>query len=693
MRKYLFSVFLLSVSGFTTVANAAFFDTPQARVELVSEKEAAAPGETQWLGISFKPKDGWHVYWINPGDSGLPPRAEFSSQPTGSTFGALEFPTPDRITYGPLVNYAYPGEVLYPVKWKMPSQLKPGESVSVTVNLKWLICKEECVPGKAVLNLMLPVMEKDKFLSSSGTHEKLFKEAIASLPVPSTGKARLAVTDEKLEILYSGSVLKNEVFFFPEGDYGIAPNAKQTVETTKEGTRITIPRVTGAKKPIGELRGVLKTNDSRGVSIAEVMNANLIVPTASSRMEGSLGLMLLFAFIGGLILNLMPCILPVLSIKVLGIAAQSGEKPKEIRNHGIIFTLGVLVSFWILAAILLVFRSTGTSLGWGFQLQSPAFIATLGLLFFLMALNLFGFFEIGGRFMGVGGNLADKEGYRGSFFTGVLTTVAATPCSAPFMGTALAFALTQPVWIAVSVLTFLGLGLSFPYLLFSFLPGASKLLPRPGVWMKTLKEVLAFPLLASVVWLVGVLGNQVGVDGIMSFLAVLILVTCAIWLISLKSDRFIPKVSKWIFVGISLALAIMTIGGLSTMRKNHLAAGNVPGSMLVHEPWKEWSPTALENALQEKKTVLVNITADWCVTCKLNETVVFERASVQTALRSEKVVALLADWTNGDRVITDYMAKYGRNSIPVYLLYKNGSREPKILSQIISADGLLEDLK
>lgn len=692
MQKYTFSVLLLLVGGFTAAANASFIDTPQARVEILSEKEAATPGETQRLGVLFKPKDGWHVYWKNPGDSGLPPRAEFSSQPMGSVFGALEFPTPERITVGPLVNFAYTGDVLYPLSWKMPDQLKPGENVTVTVNLKWLICKEECVPGKTVLNLTLPVIPKDKFLTSSGTHGKLFKEAIASLPVPSAGKARLVLTDEQLEIFYSGNASKNETFFFPEGEYGIAPNAKQTVELTKEGMRLTVPRTPGSS-PIAELRGVLKTKDSRGVSITEVVNANLTPSPSPKRMEGSLVLMLVFAFIGGLILNLMPCILPVLSIKVLGIAAQSGEKSKEIRNHGVIFTLGVLVSFWILAAILLIVRASGTTLGWGFQLQSPVFIATLGLLFFLMALNLFGFFEIGGRLMGVGGNLADKESYRGSFFTGVLTTVAATPCSAPFMGTALAFGLTQPAWIAVTVLTFLGLGLSFPYLLFSFLPGASKMLPRPGAWMKTLKEVLAFPLLASVVWLVGVLGNQVGTDGIMSFLAVLILVTCAIWLVSLKSDRFIPKVSKWIFIGISLALAFMTIAGLSAMRKTHMAAGNVPGSMLVHEPWKEWSPAVLEKALTEKKTVLVNITADWCVTCKVNETIVFERSAVQAALRFEKVVALLADWTNGDRVITDYMAKYGRNSIPVYLIYKNGSREPKVLPQILSVDALIEDLK
>lgn len=694
-----FSAALLFLTG--TSAQAAVIETSHARVELLSEKEAAAPGEKQWLGISFKPKDGWHVYWSNPGDSGLPPRGEFSSVPAGSTFGPIEFPTPERIPYGPLVNYAYHGDVLYPVRWEMPDDLKPGENITLTANLKWLICKEECVPGKATLSLTLPVETKEKFITTVGTNSKLFKEAIASLPAPSDGKVRVSVSHEKIELLYSGQVNKGErssVFFFPEGDYGIPANAKQMVEVTKEGTRITIPRTESATRLLHELRGVLKIKENRGFLISEQLSATPVKSALATRTSpvnpsGGLALMLLFAFIGGIILNLMPCILPVLSIKVLSIAVQGGEKKKEIRNHGLVFTLGVMVSFWILASILLAVRAGGNTLGWGFQLQSPVFIAALAVLFFLMALNLFGFFEISSRFMGSGSRLANKEGYTGSFFTGVLTTVAATPCSAPFMGTALGFALGQPGWIAILVLSVLGLGLSFPYLVFSFLPSASRLLPRPGAWMKTLKEVLAFPLLATVVWLVGVLGNQVGSEGMVSFLAVLVLITAVIWLFGRKSERVIPLFAKWSLIAIFTAIASTTLAGFSAMRKHHMEERRITVSDLVREPWKAWSPTALEEALAAKKTVLVNITADWCVTCKLNETVVFERPAIMALLRQERVVALLADWTSGDPVITSYMAKHGRNSIPVYLLYVNGSREPKILPQILSAADLAKDLK
>lgn len=679
---------------FSSNAMATAIDTPHARVELLSEKEAAAPGEKQWLGIAFKPKDGWHVYWSNPGDSGLPPRGEFSSSPSGSTFGAIEFPVPERIPYGPLVNYAYHSDVLYPLRWEMPADLKPGGSITVTANLKWLICKEECVPGKATLTLMLPIETKEKFITSVGTNSKLFKETFASLPAPADGKVRVSVSSEKVELLYSSAVSKGDrssVFFFPEGDYGIPANVKQTVEVTKEGTRITIPRSAAASSTVSELRGVLKIKENRGLQISERLTSAPVKKgseemTASAIPNSGLGLMLFFAFIGGMILNLMPCILPVLSIKILGIATQMGEKKKQIRNHGLIFTLGVMVSFWILTAILLMVRAGGKTLGWGFQLQSPIFIASLALLFFLMALNLFGFFEISSRFMGSGSRLTNQEGYTGSFFTGVLTTVAATPCSAPFMGTALGFALSQSNLVALLVLSVLGLGLSFPYLVFSFLPSAARLLPKPGAWMKTLRELLAFPLLASVVWLVDVLGNQVGNEGMVSFLSVLVLVSGVIWIYGHKSERWIPRFAKWSLISIFIGITVATLAGLSTMKTTEV-------SPLVHAPWKAWSPVALEAALSAKKTVLVNITADWCVTCKLNEAVVFERPSVMALLQQENVVALLGDWTSGDPALTEYMAQYRRNSVPVYLLYVKGSREPKILPQILSADELAKELK
>lgn len=680
-------------------------ETPHTTVEIVSQYEAAAPGTSQWIGIYFKPREGWHVYWKNPGDSGLPPRVEFSGTPEGSTFGPLEFPTPDRIPYGPLVNYGYEGDVLYPAKWTSSQELKIGDNATVVANVKWLICKEECVPGRATLTLKLPVTNPGNLSAISGTHTKLFAATVASLAKPSADQVRMSLSTDgdRLEILTAFNDRKSSAqkdlryfFFFPEGEYGIGANALQTARLTKDGILLTVPRK--EKKPVGEIRGALKISENQSLSISTVIDPKLVAGAVSSPAapvqapSASLPLMLFFAFIGGLILNLMPCILPVLSIKVLGLANQAGSNRSEVRRHGLVFTLGIFVSFWILAAVLLTVRSSGQVLGWGFQLQNPIFVASLAVLFYMMALNLFGVFEIGDRLMGVGGNFAAKEGYAGSFFTGVLTTVAATPCSAPFMGSALGFALTQSAFVAVLVLSVLAFGLAFPYLLFSFLPAATKILPRPGMWMKTLKEVLAFPLLATVVWLAGVVGNQTGSEGILMLLSVLVFATIVIWLIGKATSRPIPTISKWILIVLATLGALSTLSMLSSVKKqaNAVHAGKSP---LVHEPWKDWTPEVQAKAIAAGKTVLVNFTADWCVTCKVNETVVFNREVVKTALSGDSVVALLADWTNGDAAITDALAKVGRNSVPVYLVYKPGNAAPKVLPQLLSVDGLLAELR
>lgn len=675
--------------------------TKHATVEILTEKEAVAPGETQWIGLWFKPIAGWHVYWKNPGDSGLPPRAEFSSSTGGSRFSALEFPTPEKMPYGPLMNYAYEGQVLYLAKWTAPAEIVPGENVTLSASVKWLICKEECVPGKALLDVTLPVESKEKLESIGGSHTKLFAEAFSALPINPPNKVEIDLKRNRLELTYRGTLSKADlprIYFFSDSDVGVAPTAKQVVSLTSNGVRVSIPRDPANTKSASDVRGILKLRENRSVIVGEAVvdssspEKSALTVSSSNTDSTGLGLMLLFALLGGVILNLMPCILPVLSIKVMEIASQSGIKTKAIRKHGLVFTLGVLVSFWVLALVLLILRAGGTKLGWGFQLQSPYFIATLAILFFLMAMNLFGFFEVGDRLMGVGGNFARKEGYAGSFFTGVLTTVAATPCSAPFMGTALGFALTQSAFQAILVLTFLGLGLALPYLVFSFLPNAAKILPKPGMWMKTLKEFLAFPLLATTVWLCGVLGNQAGVGGIVAVLSALVLIVAVIWIYGHRADR---ALSRWMRGFLMVSFSMFAVYALSGLGKMQTARVENPGSRssMVHAPWKEWSPSALKEALDAKQTVIVNITADWCVTCKVNETVVFNRDVVKAALGSANVTALLADWTNGDPVITDAMMKIGRNSVPVYLLYKNGSREPKILPQILSVSSLLKDLQ
>lgn len=689
---------------------AAPIKAPHITVELLSEKEAVASNTTQYIGIHFRPDPEWHIYWKNPGDSGLPPKVEWKIEPGSVTASDFIFPAPERIPYGTLVNFGYNGDQLILAELKTGS-LKPGSQVKITANARWLVCKEECVPGKATMSLSLPVIEAGEFEKTAGTNTALFKKALAELPLkkkPSEYPQFRVVHEKKSDgsglftinvIPENAAITKKyetaKFFFFPEGEYGFSASSPQTTSRSKEQVDHQISQK--EYKPVPVVRGVLKIGDAH-YEIEEIFDpkaaAALAIDTRakmnqSGMADSSLLLMLAFAFIGGIILNLMPCILPVLSIKVMALVNQSGQTRSQIRNHGLIFTLGILVSFWLLAGVLIFLRAGGASLGWGFQLQSPPFVASLIVLFFLMGLNLMGVFEVGGRLMGVGGGLAKKSGYLGSFFTGVLTTIAATPCSAPFMGTALGFALTQSAAISVLVLTMLALGLAFPYLVFSYIPQAARLLPKPGKWMETLKQFLAFPLFATVVWLVSVISNQAGTTGVFDALFAALLAYFAVWLGSKTTIRQVPKVSKWALIAISCLLAISLVLSIQSLPVD----AQVASGKKIPAPWSAFTPDRLAQDLSSGKTVLVNLTADWCVTCKVNESVVFENADVKKALSEDGVSALMGDWTNGDPVLTEYMASNGRNSVPVYLLYKKGSTQPEMLPQILTPKMVLDKLK
>lgn len=638
--------FCFSLASVT--AHADPIRAPHITVELLSEREAVAPHETQYIGIRFTPDPEWHVYWKNPGDSGLTPKVEWKFEPNEATASEFIYPAPERIQVGPIVNFGYHGDVLLLAKLNT-EDLKPGSEIQINAQTRWLVCKQECVPGKASLSLKLPVVDSNAYAKIEGMHNPLFAKSISELPnrkkpgedpsirtihekMPDgSGKITFYLSTSDPALRQKISKARSQFFFFPESESGLEASSDQ--RSHKKSENDFVHEVRQKKYAlIPALRGVLKVGDV-AFETEEIFNpqAALALNPTPQHTDGntSLPLMLLFALIGGLILNLMPCILPVLSIKVMELLNQSGENRAEIRKHGVVYTAGVLASFWVLAAVFLIFRSGGSSLGWGFQLQSPVFVGALAFLFFLMGLNLLGVFEIGTRVMGVGDGLTRKSGYAGSFFTGALTTIAATPCSAPFMGTALGFALTQPALISVSILTVLGFGLALPYLAFSFFPAASRILPKPGKWMLTLKRILALPLFATVIWLLTIVSAQL----------------------------------------------------------------HPHSSTQMHGMWAPFSEERISKELAQGKTVLVNLTADWCVTCKVNEHVAFENAEVKKALSDPHVVPLMGDWTNGDPLITAYMMRFGRNSVPVYLLYKNGSKDPEILPQILTPSLVLKKLR
>ncbi|WP_445360598.1 protein-disulfide reductase DsbD family protein [Microbulbifer sp. EKSA005] len=394
----------------------------------------------------------------------------------------------------------------------------------------------------------------------------------------------------------------------------------------------------------------------------------------------TLSLALLLAFAGGLILNLMPCVFPVLSIKLLAVS-QAAQNASQRHHHGWAYTLGVVLSFVAIAAVMLALRAGGEAVGWGFQLQSPWLVAALAYLFFIMGLSLSGMTELGSNLMGIGGNLNKRQGLSGSVASGALATLVASPCTAPLMGSALGFAVTQPALIALSVFAALGAGMAAPFLLLTYIPALAEKLPKPGPWMDRLKQLLAFPMYLTAVWLLWVLGRQAGGDGVALVLAGAVAIAFALWLW--------PR-PQWHWLRGSLALASLA---LAAFLLPQLKTINQSEQLSSSDYWEPYSAERLETARSEGRAVLANMTAAWCITCLMNEKAVLSSTEVSDALERLNVVALKGDWTNQDPRISELLAKYGRTSVPLYLLYPADGGDAKILPQILSQDDLLQELE
>ncbi len=416
------------------------------------------------------------------------------------------------------------------------------------------------------------------------------------------------------------------------------------------------------------------------------------ISIASTSKSTGIFLALVFAFLGGLILNLMPCVLPVLSLKIMGIVQQAGDHPKEKFKHGLIFTLGVLVSFWILAGMLLILRAGGEQLGWGFQLQSPTFVIILSIFLFLFSLSMFGLFEIGTTLTSVGQSTQNKSAYMGSFTSGVLATVVATPCTAPFMGSALGFALGQPAYASLLIFTFLGLGMASPYLILTTTPKLLKFIPKPGAWMESMKQFMGFLLLATVLWLLWVLSLQTGSEGVIILLTSLIFVGIGGWVYGRWGNIAKAKPTRRIAQTISaLALIAAVIFSLQNIEVKAAGAEDVHKQGKIE--WRKFSPEILEQLRKEGKPVFVDFTAAWCLSCQVNEKVAFGSGDVQDKFLEKNITALKADWTNKDETITKALASFGRNSVPFYVLYIPDKKEPVIFPEILTPGIVLDKLE
>ena len=677
------------------------------RAELVAQEGAVAPGAPLTAGVRLTMKPGWHVYWRNPGDSGLPPEIAWTL-PAGFAAGAVEWPAPERIPVGDLMNFGYEGEVLLTVPLTVPEAVGPGP-VSLRAKVSYLVCERECVPGEANLSLGLPVAPAGTSPRPDPRTAPLFAQDRERLPVPAPWPVRMSEDGANPVLTLDAPGLRaRDVAFFPYSETALEHAAPQLATSDAAGLHLRLQRSSQAAPdaPAPRADGVLTLTEEtasgpvrRAYALGEAAPAPApaaapaspapAAPATGTGEAEGLWQAALLAFLGGLLLNLMPCVFPVLSIKVLSLVRHSGESPGRVRLHGLAYAAGVLATFLGLASVLIALRAGGAQIGWGFQLQSPLVVAGLAYGLLAMGLSLSGVWHLGGRAAALGDGLTRRAGLEGSFFTGVLATVVATPCTAPFMGAAVGYGLTQGAGVALAVFAALGLGLALPFALLAAWPALLRRLPRPGAWMETLKGLLAFPLYLTVAWLVWVLSQQVGSTGLMAGLTGLVLVGFGAWAIERgRAAGDVGRRRAQVAARIAAILALLGLTGLMAVLDRDRAGPVATASADGIEPF---SQARLDTLLAAHRPVFVNMTAAWCITCQVNDRATLRADAVQAAFKARDVAQLKGDWTNQNPEITRVLEANGRSGVPLYLLYDGRGGVavlPQILTESIVRDAL-----
>jgi thiol:disulfide interchange protein len=682
-----------------SAAPSAVVATENVRAELLSEVVQVKAGEPFWVALRQTIRPKWHTYWKNPGDSGLPTEIEWKL-PGGTKAEPIVWPMPKLENLSGIINYGYSDDVLLLVRITPPADAVGPFTIAAGAN--WLVCEDVCIPEEGKFALTLPV--GPTAMPAPAETRALFDKTRREVPGALPWSARYGVArsgDPTLVIDAKGLKADTirDVYFFP-GEWGaVAHMAKQTAAITADGIRIPLKKGDdNSKATPGKLMGTLvlteKTGEGESRQAFDLVAAldPYFVPTASFSVEGgetlSLWEALLFALLGGMILNLMPCVFPVLAMKAASFARLASGSRAEMRQDGLAYTAGVLVSFGIMAAIVLTIRASVGDVNWGFQFQSPVFSLLVAYLFFTVGLNLSGLFEIGGRFVGLGQGLTTRAGSTGAFFTGVLAVVVATPCTAPFMAAALGFALTKPAPQTVAVLLAMGLGLALPYLALATTPALQRLMPRPGLWMDRLRQFLAFPMYASAAWMIWVLTQQAGADGVMYALGGMILIAFAIWVAKLGEGV------SWLRRGLAAASVLLALSAAVKLQEPATAAAapGGAGSGVSFEGWERFSRARMDEAVKQGKPVFVDFTAAWCITCLVNERVALETSTARRAFEEAGVVKLKGDWTNRDPEITATLKEAGRAGVPLYLFWAPGAERPKVLPQVLTEAMIVSEL-
>jgi thiol:disulfide interchange protein DsbD len=690
---------------FAAGASAAPVRTPNVEAELVPATTAAVPGQPLTVALRLKMREGWHTYWRNPGDSGLATTLAWTLPP-GVKAGPIDWPAPSALPAGPLVNYGYEGEIFLPTTLEIPRDAKAGASIPLAARADWLVCKETCIPEGADLALAMPVAP------SAGAHPTWgapIASTLAALPKPLAGWT-VAATGEGPRVKLAltppaGAADPGKLHFFAYDEGRVEASSPQVASRDGDRYVLSLPvayqlapgftRVAGVVAGSGGFAGAkaatidvpLAGSVVAGPKPTDAAAAPIAMPAIPVAASMSLWIAALFAFAGGVILNLMPCVLPILSIKVLGFA-QHHDSRATMRREGLAYGAGVLVTFVGLAMLMLALRAAGEQLGWGFQLQSPVFVTLLAVLFFTLALNLSGVFEFGQFAPASIASWTAKNRTLDAFATGVLAVVVASPCTAPFMGAALGFALGQPALETIAVFVALGLGMALPYVLLAWFPAWRRALPRPGAWMLRFKQLLAFPLYATVAWLAWVLGMQLDVDAVLRLAIVLIAVAFALW--ALHTARMGGgRLWRWIAAA-GAAVAIATGMPFAGTAGSAAATAKASSPASSASPWAGYTPAKLDE-LRATGPVFVDFTAAWCVTCQVNKRLVLNDRSIVDAFGARKVALVRADWTRRDPDITQALAALGRNGVPVYVLYRPG-REPLLLPEVLTSRAVMDAL-
>ncbi len=690
-------MFVALVSATPTLAQES-----HVQASLVSSQESVQPGQSVTIALRFVHDPHWHTYWVNPG-TGVATTLAWTL-PDGYSAGDIQWPAPHVLKdhTGTVSGNGYEGDVLFPVTIKVPASATPGSTVKLTAAADWLMCDEMCVPGSAQLTLTLSI-SADAPKPDARWGAKI-QAVVAALPVADPAWVVSASHDAKNVTLRvqpaagqpAVAPAPGDLHFFSEDNF-VAYDLPQVVKQEGGAYVLTLPispdATPGTKRLVGVLtaeKGWRPDGSLRGLRVdvefgaAPAATAAKSAPAAGSGGAAPGGLLgtLALALVGGLILNLMPCVFPVLGIKILGFVNQSGSEKAKVVGHGLVFALGVLLSFWTLAGLLALLRQGGAQLGWGFQLQSPGFVFTLAALMLVFALNMSGLFEFGLSATGVGSGLQAKSGFAGSFFTGVLATVVATPCSAPFLAPALGAALALPVGESFLIFTAIAIGLALPYLLLSIFPQAVKVLPRPGAWMETFKQFMAFPLYATVGYLVWVLAGQTTESGLLMALFGLVLIAMGVWFYG-----------RWNAPGASAGRARfgLAAGAIVLAAGGWLGWPQPPAANEV--TWEKWSPETVAKLRADGRIVYVDFTARWCATCQANKKLVFHSQEVLEYFRDKKIVTLRGDWTNKDPQITAELAAYQRSAVPFNLIWMPGKSDPVILPELLTPDTVLRALK